>query len=146
MDLKDNAAPGRRNPLPTVDIVIFDPRRGVVLIKRRNPPHGFALPGGFIDYGESAPDAAVREAFEETGLKVTLTGLLGVYSHPERDPRQHTISTVYTAAADDPDALHAGDDAAAASFYPIGQWPGPLAFDHGRILGDFVARLKQLMP
>ena len=85
------------NPKPTVDIVIHDRERGLVLVDRKNPPYGNALPGGFIDLGESAEQAAVREAFEETNLRVRLTGLLGVYSAPDRDPRQHTISTVFIA-------------------------------------------------
>ncbi|WP_027188328.1 NUDIX domain-containing protein [Desulfovibrio cuneatus] len=85
----------RRNPAPTVDVVLYCPVRGVVLVQRKNPPHGWALPGGFIDYGEAAETAAVREAKEETGLDVCLVGLLGVYSDPQRDPRGHTMSVVY---------------------------------------------------
>ncbi len=90
-----NAVLVRRNPAPTVDVVIYCPVRGVVLVQRKNPPPGWALPGGFIDYGESAETAAVREAKEETGLDVRLVGLLGVYSDPQRDPRGHTMSVVY---------------------------------------------------
>lgn len=90
-----SAALVRRNPAPTVDVVIYCPVRGVVLVQRKNPPPGWALPGGFIDYGEAAETAAVREAREETGLDVRLVGLLGVYSHPQRDPRGHTLSVVY---------------------------------------------------
>ena len=129
-----------RNPVPTVDTVIHIPGRGVVLIKRLNEPFGWALPGGFIDYGEPAEAAAVREAKEETGLTVVLTGLLGVYSDPARDPRQHTMSVVYTALAVDPDELAAGDDAKDLEVFPIGQWPSPLCFDHERIVNDY-ARL-----
>lgn len=134
----------RRNPLPTVDVVIHDPARGVVLVERANPPHGWALPGGFVDLGESAPAAAVREAREETGLDVTLTGLLGVYSDPGRDPRGQTLSVVYTAQAADLTRLRAGDDAARARFWPLDGLPTPLAFDHGRILEDFSSGLARL--
>ncbi|MDY7000280.1 MAG: NUDIX hydrolase [Thermodesulfobacteriota bacterium] len=132
-----------RNPVPTVDVVIFIPGQGVVLIKRQNPPPGWALPGGFVDYGETVEQAAVREALEETGLEVTLTGLLGVYSDPERDPRMHTLSVVYTAKTKDPATLNAGDDAAEAKIFPLDELPAKLAFDHGRILGDFVASIAE---
>lgn len=131
-----------RNPLPTVDILVHHPARGVLLIERANPPHGWALPGGFIDYGESAEAAAVREAREETGLDVVLTDLLGVYSAPDRDPRQHTLSVVYLAEAFDLSALKADDDARDARFFPLAALP-ELAFDHGRILQDFAARLAR---
>lgn len=134
-----------RNPAPTVDVVILvpdmGPDGGVVLVERRNPPLGWALPGGFIDYGESCERAAVREAREETGLEVELTGLLGVYSDPSRDPRQHTMSVVYTGTARDLDALQAGDDAARAEVFPLDALPG-LAFDHDAILADFLRRLR----
>lgn len=135
-----------RNPLPTVDVVIHVPGRGVVLIQRRNPPPGWALPGGFVDVGETVEEAAVREALEETGLRVVLTGLLGVYSDPMRDPRQHTISTVFTALAENPEAMAGADDAAEARIFPLGQWPQPMAFDHGRILEDFLAGLRRVAP
>ncbi|WP_341482547.1 NUDIX hydrolase [Fundidesulfovibrio agrisoli] len=129
--------PAYRNPTPTVDIVIACPGGGVVLIERRNEPHGWALPGGFVDYGETLENAAIREAKEETGLDVELTGLLGVYSDPERDPRQHTMSVVYTARAHDIAALGAGDDAARAQIFPLERLPAPLCFDHGCILEDY---------
>ncbi len=128
-----------RNPVPTVDALIHIPGRGVVLIERKNEPLGWALPGGFVDYGESVECAAVREAREETGLDVTLTGLLGVYSDPGRDKRMHTMSVVFMAQALNPNALKAADDAKAAAVFPVGQWP-ELVFDHERILNDF-ARL-----
>ena len=126
-----------RNPTPTTDVVIYEPGRGVVLIRRANPPYGHALPGGFIDEGEQAEAAAVREMREETGLDVELTGLLGVYSRPERDPRQHTLSVVFTGRAYNPQALQAGDDAAEARFCPLEALPDDMAFDHARILEDF---------
>jgi 8-oxo-dGTP diphosphatase len=128
-----------RNPLPTVDVVVHAPGRGVLLVERANEPHGWALPGGFVDYGESCEAAAVREAREETGLDVALGGLLGVYSDPDRDPRHHTLSVVYLARAEDPEALRAGDDAASAKFWPLDGLP-ELVFDHARIVSDFRAR------
>ena len=92
-----------KNPVPTVDIIIEiqreDGKEGIVLIKRKNPPHGWAIPGGFVDYGESLEEAAVREAKEETSLDVQLKKQLHTYSDPDRDPRQHTISTVFVASA-----------------------------------------------
>ena len=126
-----------RNPAPTADVIIHEPGRGVVIIRRRHTPIGFALPGGFIDEGEQAEEAAVREMREETGLDVELTGLLGVYSRPKRDPRQHTLTVVFTGKARNPDAICAGDDAAQAAFYPLDALPQPLVFDHAEILDHF---------
>jgi 8-oxo-dGTP diphosphatase len=123
-----------RNPLPTVDIVI-EIDGGVVLIERRNPPHGWALPGGFIDYGESAESCAVREAREETGLAVQLTDLLYVYSQPERDPRHHTLTTVFIATAQGLPV--AADDARSAAVFNPRRPPEPLVFDHAAILADY---------
>lgn len=125
------------NPTPTTDVVIHEPGRGVVIIKRRNEPHGFALPGGFIDEGETAESAAVREMREETGLEVELTALLGVYSQPDRDPRQHTLSVVFVGRARNPETMCAGDDADDAAFYDLDNLPEPMAFDHSKILADF---------
>jgi ADP-ribose pyrophosphatase YjhB (NUDIX family) len=124
-------------PSPTVDIVIGS-GTGIVLIKRKNPPYGWAIPGGFVDYGESVEHAAVREAKEETGLDVKLTGLLGVYSDPARDPRFHTISTVFMATAEGMPVGH--DDAEEARVFQLDNLPEPLAFDHARILADYAAR------
>lgn len=138
----DEAGQQYRNPLPTVDVVIYHPQRGVVLVKRRNPPHGWALPGGFVDYGETVEHAARREALEETSLAVSLLGLVGVYSDPGRDPRGHTISTVFAARTDEPDAVLGGDDAAEARFFPLDALPEPLAFDHASILEDFMIRYR----
>ena len=139
-----------RNPVPTVDVVIEIEApdqaggaggRKIVLIERRNPPPGWALPGGFIDYGESAEAAAVREALEETSLHVELTGLLGVYSDPGRDPRQHTISTAFTATAQGEPG--AGDDAARIGLFSREELPAKLAFDHDRILADYFSRRER---
>lgn len=130
-----------RNPVPTVDIIIYDPQQGVVLVKRRHEPLGYALPGGFVDEGETTEHAAVRETLEETHLNVHLTGLLGVYSDPARDPRQHTLSAVYIAQADNPGDVRGGDDAAEAAFCPLEALP-PLVFDHERILTHFKAYLQ----
>ena len=135
-----------RNPTPTVDVVIYDPARGVLLIERKNTPPGWALPGGFVDEGETVEAAAIREAREETGLEVVLTDLLGVYSDPARDPRKHTMSTVFIGQAVNPAAFAAGDDAGAAQFFPLGAWPAVVAFDHRRILEDFLARLRRFNP
>ena len=125
-------------PSPTVDIII-ETAGGIVLIKRKNPPPGWAIPGGFVDYGESVEAAALREAKEETGLDVKLTGLLGVYSDPVRDPRFHTISTVFIATAEGiPKGL---DDAAEAMVFSIDDLPEPIAFDHARILADYAKKI-----
>ena len=95
--------PRYRNPSPTVDLIIEikdgQGRPGIVLIKRKNPPYGWALPGGFINYGESCEDAAIREAYEETSLRVRLVEQLHTYSAPDRDPRKHTITTAFIARA-----------------------------------------------
>jgi len=130
-----------RNPVPTVDIIIQCAEEGIVLIERNNPPHGWALPGGFVDYGESVENAAQREAREETGLEVTLETLFGVYSRPDRDPRKHTLSVVFIASASEFCNLQGGDDAGKASIFPYGQWPG-LVFDHGTILHDYMNRYR----
>jgi 8-oxo-dGTP diphosphatase len=133
-----------RQPTPPVAadaiIELVDrPGRPIVLIERRFPPPGWAIPGGFVEFGETVEAAAIREAYEETGLAVTLTGLLGVYSDPDRDPRGQTIGVVYVAtAAGDPTA---GDDAGAVQIVDP-RYPPPLAFDHARILADYVARFR----
>ncbi len=122
-----------RNPVPTVDVII-EISGGIVLIKRKNPPPGWALPGGFVDYGESLEEAARREALEETGLHVRLVRQLHTYSRPDRDPRLHTISTVFLATAEG--LPKGGDDAAEARVFPPGELP-PLAFDHQEIIDDY---------
>jgi len=130
-----------RNPYPTVDIIIELPG-GIVLVRRKNPPPGWALPGGFVDYGESAERAALREAREETGLEVTLTDLLGVYSRADRDPRFHTISSVYIAAAGEGAVPEGGDDAAQARVFGLDSLPGEIAFDHRQVIADYAAFRK----
>jgi len=129
-----------RTPSPTVDAVIHDLERGIVLVRRKNPPLGWALPGGFVDYGECVEHAVAREVLEETGLVVTLVELLGVYSDPARDARMHTISTVFVVQAHNPEAISAGDDAAEATFFPLDVLPSDIVFDHRGILDDFIAR------
>ena len=123
-----------RNPLPTVDIII-EVEGGIVLIERRNPPFGWAIPGGFVDYGESVETCAVREASEETSLDVHLTDLLYVYSRPDRDPRHHTLTTVFLATAEGQPV--AADDAKAAGVFGPESLPEPLVFDHAAILEDY---------
>ena len=137
------------NPFPTADVIIYEPSQGIVVIKRANVPVGYALPGGFIEEGEFAEEAACREMLEETGLEVGLLGLLGIYSDPDRDPRFHTITAVYVGKPKDASQIAAGDDAAAAAFYPIDKLPSPLVFDHARILQDFrdyLAGERTLLP
>lgn len=129
---------GPRNPAPTVDILIElvdRPHRPLVLIERRYPPHGWAIPGGFVDYGESVEAAACREAREETSLAVTLVEQFGVYSDPERDARQHTLSIVFIATACGTPV--AADDAKALGIFSPAELPATLCFDHGRILQDY---------
>ena len=128
-----------RNPFPTVDIII-EVDEGIVLIKRKNPPHGWALPGGFVDYGESLEASAVREAKEETSLDITLVSELGAYSEPDRDPRMHTITVVFIAKAQG--EPRAADDAAEVGVFRQDTLPEKLAFDHGRILRDYFASRK----
>ena len=126
----------RRNPVPTVDIIIEFQDRGLVLIERANPPPGWALPGGFVDYGETLEAAAIREAREETGLTVTLLGQFHTYSDPRRDPRQHTITTVYVAQGEG--QPQAADDARRLAIFAPEQLPPVLAFDHSLILSEYL--------
>ncbi len=132
-----------QTPPVAADVIIElvdRPGRPIVLVERRFPPPGWALPGGFVELGETVEAAAVREAREETGLAVELKGLLGVYSDPARDPRGHTVGIVYIGeargeprAADDARSVAVVDPAA----------PPPLAFDHGRILADYRERARR---
>ena len=121
-----------KNPIPTVDIII-ELESGIVFIKRANPPFGWALPGGYVDYGESLEEAACREALEETGLKIELLGQFHTYSDPLRDTRQHNISTVFIAKAEG--QLQPGSDAKMAEVFTSP--PQPLVFDHAIILKDY---------
>ncbi|MCX5732300.1 MAG: NUDIX hydrolase [Deltaproteobacteria bacterium] len=123
-----------RNPAPTVDAVILLPGDRVVLVRRKNPPPGWAIPGGFVDEGERLDRAAAREALEETGLSVTLLEQFHTYSDPARDPRRHTISTVYLATASG--LPLGGDDAAEARAFAWDALPDAIAFDHREILAD----------
>ena len=127
-----------RNPIPTVDIIIELDGEGIILIKRAKEPFGWAIPGGFVDYGESLEDAARREALEETSLEVELLGQLGAYSAPDRDPRHHTISVVFLARARG--RPEAKDDALEVGVFTRENLPSPLAFDHGQILADYFDR------
>ena len=130
-----------RNPFPTVDIIIrFN--GGIVLIERKNPPYGWALPGGFVDYGESLETAAVREAKEETSLDVRLLSQFGAYSDPDRDPRHHTISVVFIAEADGMPV--ASDDALSAEIFTIENLPDNMAFDHKKICKDYFHSVSSL--
>jgi ADP-ribose pyrophosphatase YjhB (NUDIX family) len=130
--LKTNSNP--RNPIPTVDIII-EYKGGIILIKRKNPPEGWALPGGFVDYGESLETAAFREAKEETGLNIKLIRQFHTYSDPKRDSRHHTITTVYIAKAKG--IAIAGDDAEQIGAFKRGVFPEEIAFDHREILNDY---------
>jgi len=131
--------PRPRTPEVAADVVIEledRPGRPIVLIRRAHPPLGHALPGGFVDIGETVEHAAMREAREETGLEVRLLALLGVYSDPARDPRGHTVAVVYVATAGgDPVA---GDDAAGIVVTDPERAP-PLVADHDRIVADYLA-------
>jgi 8-oxo-dGTP diphosphatase len=128
-----------KNPKPTVDVIIelVDAPGQIVFIRRKNPPHGLALPGGFVDEGEWLADAAIREAKEETGLSVELVELFHVYSDPARDPRQHTVSTVFLGRARGTPI--GGDDADACVVCAADAAPGPLVFDHATIVADYLA-------
>ena len=131
-------------PLCTVDCIIDlvdhplhrPDRPGLVLIERRYPPHGWALPGGFVDVGEPVSQAAIREALEETSLHIELTEQFFTYSSPSRDPRKHTVSTVFLATAKGQPT--AADDAGRVAVFTEDNLP-ELAFDHGQILADFFA-------
>ncbi|MBU0520008.1 NUDIX hydrolase [bacterium] len=122
------------NPKPVVDIII-ELDEGIILIKRKNPPYGWAIPGGFVDYGESVEEAAYREAREETSLELTNLRQFHVYSHPSRDDRVHTISTVFIAKG--LGSPKAADDAAELQIFTQDSLPEDIAFDHPQILNDY---------
>jgi 8-oxo-dGTP diphosphatase len=132
-----NKVKSYRNPLPTVDIII-EVDGGIILVERKNEPRGWAIPGGFVDYGETLEHAAERESREETSLDVHNLKLLGCYSDPHRDPRHHAISTVYIAQGEGTPI--AGDDAAKLGVFSLTSLPAPLCFDHELILRDYARR------
>jgi 8-oxo-dGTP diphosphatase len=125
---------GRRNPFLTVDAII-EIHGGIILIKRKNPPPGWAIPGGFVDYGETLEEAVIREAKEETGLDIKIIRQFHTYSDPKRDPRHHTVSTIFIAAAAGTPV--AADDAKDIGVFTRGALPADLAFDHRLILDDY---------
>jgi len=122
-----------KSPKLTVDGIIIKDEK-ILLVKRKNDPFKgkWALPGGFVEYGEKTDDAAVREVFEETGLKTTIDKLIAVYSDPNRDPRGHTITVVYKLDIKGGE-LKSGDDASDAKFFDVNQLP-ELSFDHNKII------------
>ncbi|MFH1311638.1 MAG: NUDIX hydrolase [Candidatus Eisenbacteria bacterium] len=129
----------RRNPLLTVDMIIVvpgEPSPRIVLVKRKNPPHGWALPGGFVDYGETVEEAAIREALEETGLEITIDRQFHSYSEPSRDPRGHMVSVVFLATA--VGAPKGGDDASEAMAFSPQDLPRDIVFDHPQIIRDYL--------
>ena len=129
-----------KNPFPTVDVIVEIGSK-VLLVKRRNPPHGWALPGGFVEYGESVEEAAHREISEETGIHLSGLKQFHCYSAPNRDPRFHTITMVFSATSSDKPS--AGDDAAEAVLFDLDELPSPIVFDHTQILKDFFSsRIK----
>ncbi len=133
----------KRKPSIAVDIIIeFPDKDSIVLIKRKNPPFGWAIPGGFIEYGESAEEAAVREAKEETNLNITLMGQLHSYSESWRDPRGHTISIVFVAKGEG--KAIAKDDAKEIGIFREDNLPEEIAFDHRRILKHYFKMKKFL--
>ncbi|MDD3725820.1 MAG: NUDIX hydrolase [Candidatus Ratteibacteria bacterium] len=130
-----------KNPIPTVDIII-EVDDGIVLIKRKNEPYGWALPGGFVEYGECLEDAAIREAKEETGLDIIGLTQFHTYSAPDRDPRHHTISTVFIGKGRG--VLKGDDDAEDAKVFTEDNLPEDIAFDHRKILKDYFENRKKL--
>ena len=135
-----------RNPVPTADVIVEMPGGGIVLIRRKNPPQGWALPGGFVDYGESLESCAVREAKEEIGLDVELVHQLGTWSDPSRDARRHTITTVFVARPLGDVTLRPADDAAEARVFTCDALPSPIAFDHGEILEAYFRWKERQAP
>lgn len=129
--------------------IIIEINNGIVLIQRKNPPHGWALPGGFVDYGETLENAARREALEETSLNVQLVEQFHAYSDPGRDPRHHTVSVVFIAKAKG--MPKAADDAKEAAVFQENTLPQPIVFDHARIVSDYFRyqegeKLRDIFP
>jgi len=125
-------------PLIAADAIIElldQPGRPIVLIERKNPPFGWAIPGGFVDVGERLEVAAIREAKEEVCLDVSLKALLGMYSDPKRDERGHTVTAVYVAEAKG--VPQAADDAKNLGIFDMDHLPEQLAFDHAQVLEDY---------
>lgn len=139
--LKDSLKNAYRNPAPTVDGIVSSGGK-IVLVKRKNEPYQgmYALPGGFVEYGESVEDAVIREIKEETGLCTRISNLVGVYSSPDRDPRQHTLSVVFHLSISG-GSLDAGDDAADVKWFSLDELP-PLAFDHEEIIKNWKSNFK----
>ena len=129
-----------RNPRLTVDIIIEVTGKGIILIERKNPPFGWAIPGGFVDYGETLEAAAIRETIEETGMQLVDLKQFHAYSDPQRDPRGHTVSVVFTAIGKG--VPRAADDAKNLQIFPLDSLPENLAFDHSSILADYSAYLE----
>jgi 8-oxo-dGTP diphosphatase len=129
-----------RNPRLTVDIIIQVAGKGIILIERKNPPFGWAIPGGFVDYGETLEAAAIREAMEETGMELVDLRQFHAYSDPKRDPRGHTVSVVFTAVGNG--VPRAADDAKNLQIFQLDELPGDLAFDHASILSDYSSYLE----
>ena len=126
-----------RNPLLTVDAII-ETRSGIILIERKNPPYGWALPGGFVDYGETLEAAVIREAKEETSLDIEITEQFHAYSDPSRDPRNHTVSVVFITKSNENQRPKAMDDAKSLRIFSVSEIPENLAFDHGKIISDYL--------
>ncbi len=129
--------PSPGNPLITVDAII-EVAGGIVLIKRKNPPPGWAIPGGFVDYGETLENAVCREMKEETCLDVNLVRQFHKYSDPKRDPRHHTVTTIFIATASG--TPEAADDAEDVGIFTRDNLPEDMAFDHRQILEDYFNR------
>jgi 8-oxo-dGTP diphosphatase len=130
-----------RTPALTVDGILFEDH-SILLVQRKHAPFqgAWALPGGFVEYGEKTEDAVVREVFEETNVKTKIRSIFGVYSDPHRDPRGHTVTVVYLIDRVGGD-LHAGDDASSVKLFKMNELPA-LAFDHAEIIKDAFQRLQ----
>lgn len=133
-----------KTPLLTVDAIIVYPGKRLVLIERKNHPHGFALPGGFVDIGESVETAVAREVMEETGIEFTNSKLLGVYSDPKRDKRGHIVSIVYYGRPRDENITpKGGDDAKEARLFNFDNLPKNIVFDHKQIILDYLDKIDE---